>query len=253
MTSAWRAARVLLAAVVVTIAIRLVFGGSAALYVNGAAAGVLYGLMAVGLILIYRSNRFINLSVSAIGAVPAMVALIAMVSRGMSYWVGLPIALLGGLMVGGLVEVAIIRRFAGRSRFTLTVVTLGVAQGLAFVALLVPGWMGSEVQQSMVDTPWSGVVARSAGRPVLTGDQLFAVVAVAVLCGGLALFLRRSRLGIGLRAAAENAARAELLGVPVRRVQTVAWALAGLLGAASIFLRAPLTGVPLDGTLGPGI
>jgi branched-chain amino acid transport system permease protein len=244
---------VAIATVAVVAVIRLVFGGSTALYVNGAAAGVLYGLMAVGLILIYRSNRFINLSVSAIGAVPAMVALILMTSRGTSYWVGLPIALVGGLAVGAVVDVVIIRRFAQRSRFTLTVVTLGVAQGLALVALLVPGWMGSEAQQSLVDTPWSGVIARSAGRPVLTGDQLFAVVAVALLCGGLALFLRVSRLGIGLRAAAENSPRAELLGVPVRRVQTVAWAFAGLLGAASIFLRAPLTGVPLDGTLGPGI
>src|SRR3954469_10059967 len=70
------------------------------------------------------------------------------------------------------------------------------------------------------------------------------------MCAGLAAFFRFTRLGIALRASAENADRALLLGIPVRRVGTVAWMLAGLFGSLTIFLRAPLVGVPTDGSLG---
>jgi branched-chain amino acid transport system permease protein len=85
------------------------------------------------------------------------------------------------------------------------------------------------------------------------GDQLFAGVAVLVLCCGLEWFSRHTRLGIALRAAADNKDRALLLGIPVRTVQTAAWMIAGLFGASALFLRAPLTGIPVDGTLGPGV
>lgn len=248
------AARAALSFIVVVLAIRWWFGGSTALYVHGAAMGTLYGLMAVGLILVYRSNRVINLAVSAIGAVPAVIGLILITHHGVSYWLALPVALLGGLAVGALVEISIVRRFNGRSRFALTVATVGIAQALALIAFIVPDLMGSEERQSIVATPWTRyVIHDSGGRPIVTGDQIFAFVAVIVLCGGLAVLFRSTRLGIAMRASAENSTRAQLLGVPVGRVQTAAWMFAGILGATSIFLRAPLTGVPLDGTLGPGI
>jgi branched-chain amino acid transport system permease protein len=73
------------------------------------------------------------------------------------------------------------------------------------------------------------------------------------MVGGLAAFFRFTRIGIALRASAENADRASLLGIPVRRVGTVAWAIAGLFAATTIFLRASLVGVPVDGTLGPTV
>ena len=67
---------------------------------------------------------------------------------------------------------------------------------------------------------------------------------------GLALFLRYARIGIALRASAENADRASLLGIPVKRVQTTAWMLAGFLGSMAIFFQSPLIGVPSNATLG---
>ena len=65
-----------------------------------------------------------------------------------------------------------------------------------------------------------------------------------------ALFLRYTRMGIALRASAENADRALLLGIPVRRVGTIAWMIAGLLSAMCIYVQSPLIGVPGDATLG---
>ncbi len=100
-------------------------------------------------------------------------------------------------------------------------------------------------------TPWGDISYDSArGQPILNGDQVFGFLVVIALTVGLSLFLKRSRLGIALRASAENADRAALLGIPVQKVSTVAWALAGLLSSLAIFAQAPLIGVPGDATLG---
>lgn len=222
---------------------------------SGASVGVLYGLIAVGLVLVHRTHRIINFAVAAIGALPAVAALLLMAGHGLPYGAGFLLAVVGGLALGALVEVVVIRRFASSPRLIVTVATLGISQALAFAALQLPALLGTEDQQlAQVTTPFRGTVVHgSSGGAIVTGDQVVAVVVVVLLTAGLGLGLRRSRYGIALRAAAENADRAHLLGIPVARVQTIAWAAAGLFGAVTIFLRGPLFGVPVDGTLGPGI
>jgi branched-chain amino acid transport system permease protein len=231
-----------------------VLGGSTSLFVHGASMGALYGLMAVGLIVVYRTCRVINFAVAAVGAVPAMSGLILIAGRGANYFVALAVVLVGGLAMGAVVDVLIVRRFADSPRLILTVATLGVAQGLALLSLFIPAWLGSGSRAALVRTPWTGAVLSDAhSRPLLRGDQLVAILSVLVLCGGLELFCRRTRAGIALRALADNKDRALLLGVPVHAVQTIAWMVAGLFGATGLFLRAPLTGIPVDATLGPGV
>src|SRR5204863_5750124 len=103
----------------------------------------------------------------------------------------------------------------------------------------------------VVPTPWDDFkILNGRGQPVLTGNQIAALVTVVVLSIALAVFLRYTRVGIALRASAENADRASLLGIPVKRVQTVAWMAAGVLAAMAIFVQSPLIGVPNDATLG---
>ena len=137
-------------------------------------------------------------------------------------------------------------------RLILTVVTIGVAQSFAALGFFIPVWFGAKATQvPKVVTPWGDLSYDSSrGQPILTGDQVFAFAVVLLLTVGLSLFLKRSRMGIALRASAENADRASLLGIPVKRVSTLAWALAGLLSALAIFAQAPLIGVPGDATLG---
>lgn len=223
---------------------------------SGVAVGVLYGLVAVGLILVYRTNRIINFAVAAIGALPGVAALLLMSGHGLPYGLGFAIAVVGGLGLGALVEVVVIRRFGESPRLILTVATLGISQALAFAALQLPSLLGTDGDQlaAQVTTPFHGTVLHgSNGGAVLSGDQVVAVLVAAVMTTGLAVAFRRSRYGIALRASAENAERALLLGIPVGTVQTLAWSVAGLFGAITIFLRGPLFGVPVDGSLGPGI
>ena len=229
-----------------------VVGLSVSNIVNGLALGALYGVIGVALVLIYRTTRVINFAAAALGALPAITALLMVTNKGVSYLVALPIAAIGGFVIGGLTDILVMRRFHHSPRLIVTVVTIGVAQSYAALGFFIPVWFGAKVTQiPKVPTPWGDLQFRDArGQPVLTGDQVFAFVVVLFLTVGLALFLKRSRLGIALRASAENADRAALLGIPVRQVGTLAWALAGLLSALAIFAQAPLIGVPSDATLG---
>jgi branched-chain amino acid transport system permease protein len=234
------------------IAVQLYFHLSINYLIAGISLGSLYGIVAVGLILIYRTNRIMNFAAAAIGAVPAILALLLDVQDHISYLVVAPIALIGGPLVAVLVDITIIRRFSRSPRLILSVVTLAVATGLAAIGFFVPIWLGARAGQiSLVPTPWDRLVIKDAhGTPILTGNQVAALVSVIVLTIALALFLRYTRVGIALRASSENADRASLLGIPVRRVQTVAWGLAGLLSAVAIFVQSPLIGVPSNATLG---
>ncbi len=221
-------------------------------YIDGLALGSLYGLIGVALVLIYRSVRIINFAAAAIGAIPAVTALLLNIQGYLGYLQALPIAFLGGPLCGVLVDRFIMRRFASSPRLIMTVVTVGVSQSLGVLAFFIPIWLGATAGQiATVPTPWRDFAFRNGlGQPVLSGDQIFAFAVVIGLTAGLAGFLRYTRMGIALRASAENADRASLLGIPVKTVGTVAWAIAGLLAGAAIYVQSPLIGVPQDPTLG---
>ncbi|MCA1712417.1 MAG: ABC transporter permease [Actinobacteria bacterium] len=220
--------------------------------VNGLALGALYGIVGVALVLIYRTTRVINFAAGALGAVPGITALLMVTNKGVDYAVALPVAAVGGFLIGGLTDLLVVRRFARSPRLILTVVTIGIAQSFAALGFFIPVWFGAKATQvPKVLTPWGDLSYDSSrGQPILTGDQVFAFLVVIGLTVGLSLFLKRSRLGIALRASAENADRAALLGIPVKQVSTIAWSLAGLLSSLAIFAQAPLIGVPGDATLG---
>ena len=219
----------------------------------GGIIGCLYGLIAVGIVLIHRANRVVNFAQAGLGAVPAVVALLLLTVKEVPYLLVLPVLIVGSLALGALVEVLFIRRFSTSPRLVLSVVTIGVAQLLAYVEFQVPKWISGDVLPPIeVPTPFSGAEA-TIGGTVFNGDSLFAVVVSAVAVAALAVFLRRTRLGKAVRASAENPDRAALLGIPVRRIGLIVWMLAALLSGLGIFLRAPLVGLPIGTITGPSI
>ncbi len=218
---------------------------------TGVANGALYGLTAVGIILVYRTNRIINFAAAGLGAVPGVLGALLIASRGWPFFAAMPIALVGSAALGAGADVVVIRRFKDAPRLILTVATLGVVQILAFAAIYVPIWLGNDgLTASAIRTPFNRITFHLGDRTVLAGQQIFAVAVVATMTLALGTFFRRSRTGIAVRAAAENPDRALLLGVPVRRISTIAWAVAGLFAGTTIFLRSTLIGVPFDGSLG---
>jgi branched-chain amino acid transport system permease protein len=222
-------------------------------FLYGSVTGLLYGLVGMGIILVYRANRIINFAQAQLGAVPATLALLLLARFGVPYIVTIPIVVVGGALLGGVVEIGFIRRFRRSSRLVLTVVTIGVGFILLVAEFFVKVWLGGDLQGSMdFPTPWSGLEF-GVGFLTFTGDHIFTVVVAGVLVAGLGALLRYTDIGIAIRASAQNTDRAALLGIPVAGVATVVWVLAGLLSAVGVFLRAPLIGLPLTGFVGPAI
>ena len=108
--------------------VELAFRTSPADFVSGVSLGALYGIIAVGIILIYRTARVINFAAGAIGAVPAIFALLLDVQEHVSYLICLPIAVVGGPLFGLATDVFLMRRFTKTARLLATVATIGVAE-----------------------------------------------------------------------------------------------------------------------------
>jgi len=222
-------------------------------FLYGAVIGALYGLISIGIVLVHRANRVVNFAQAGLGAVPAVVALLLITDKGLPYALALPVLVVGALALGAAVYLGIIRRFASSPRLVLAVVTIGVAQLLAYVEFNTPRVISGEVlPPSTFPTPFGGFTFELGGT-VFSGDHITAVVVCAACVAGLAAFLRFTRLGVAVRAAAENAERAALLGIPVQRLSVLVWALAALLSALGVFLRAPLVGLPIGTIIGPSI
>ena len=217
----------------------------------GIVFGSLYALVAMGLILVYRANRIINFAQAELGAVPAVVACCWWPSGGCRTCSPCRLPHRAALL-GGLTEVTLIRRFNKSPRLILTVVTIGVS----FVLLVLEFYSKKAVGGNLLDittlsfpTPFQHVSFR-IGPTTFSGDHIVPVIVVSVICVALAAFFRYTDIGIAVRASAENSERASLLGIPTKRVSTIVWMLAAMLSAIGIFLRVPLTGLPLDGFVG---
>jgi branched-chain amino acid transport system permease protein len=213
---------------------------------QGVIFGTSYGLLAMGLILIYRTTRIVNFAFGAMGAMPGALTVALFTGQGWNYWVAIALGLAVGTGSGAAIEIFVIRRFARSSRLVLTVATIGLAQILGAIGLIFIVQLGADTLIGNYETPLSG---SWFVRPYpVRGDHLLMVGIAPVILFGLGWFLLRTDSGTAVRAAAENEDRALLLGVPVRRLQTIVWAVAGGLSTITFITRAPFTGVTPDPT-----
>lgn len=215
----------------------------------GVVYGSTYALGAMGLILVYRAQRFINFAHGALGSFIGLLAIGLVNVHGLDYWIALPCAVMAGALVGGLTEVVIIRRFRNSPRMILTVATIALA-GLFGVFQL----EGSTAEHF---TALVGAFAPPFNVSFTIDVYTFHSAEVLVVCvvplvlAFLAWFLLRTNAGIGVRAAAENQERALTLGIPVRRLATIVWIVAGALAVLAYMLSAPFEGVQPSLALDP--
>ncbi len=218
---------------------------------NGMVIGTLYALIAFGIILVYRANRVINFAQAGLGSAPALLALILVLQNRVPYWVGAIIMLVGAASTGALVELLIMKRFRDKPRLIATVATIGVAQLMILGEIYVPLWTtGSSFAPVSFPTPFQHISFRVTGF-VFSGDYIAIVVIALAVIAGLGAFFRFTRVGIAMRASAENADRASLLGIPVSTISTLVWVLAALCSGIAVFLRVPVLGLPIGTSVSP--
>ncbi|HVT76646.1 MAG TPA: hypothetical protein VHD87_06415 [Acidimicrobiales bacterium] len=207
--------------------------------VMGVAFGSLNALVAIGIVLVYKANKVVNFAQAEFGSVAAVIAIELKLKSGWNYFAAIVAGVILALVLGALVEMLVIRRFRRAPRLILAVATIGLAQVLNGISVIIPvKWSG--LQSGTFATPFSSSFHI---YPVsFSGDYIVVLLVVPAVLLGLTYFLRFTDYGVAIRAAAENGDRANLLGVPVTRLSTVVWAIAGLLSALAVILRVPLLG-----------
>jgi len=207
----------------------------------GAVLGTVTALLAMGLILIYRTDNIINFAYGSMGGIGGVLAVTLHLDGGMPYPIAAVLGLGAGLGIGALVELLVIRRFANSSRLVLTVATIGLAQILGGIELIIPRLFNSAGLVGGFTTPWSSFGINLS--PVrFTGDHILIVAVVPPVIMALAWFLLKTDAGAAVRAAAENRERALLLGIPIQRLSTMVWIIAGGLAALTAIAKAPFAG-----------
>ena len=217
------------------------------LIVSGLANGCVYGLIALGFVLIYKAAEQVNFAQGDLMMLGAFVAvgLANDAYLGLPFWLACIGAIAAVAAVGWLLERAILRHVFGQSQLAVVILTIAIGFMLRFVAGAI--W-GHEPQ--VLESPIAGV-NRTFGGLVLGLDEIAVILVTVVLTGLLFAFFSRTKLGVAMQASSQNQLAAYCMGIPVKRIHGLAWALAGATAAVAGILFASKGSIdPNTGFLG---
>lgn len=201
--------------------------------VNGIFTGLVYGLLAVGLVVVYRGTRIINFAYGETGMIGAFVFSELWVSSGLPLVLALVLGVLVSAAVGALTEVVLVRPLRGQPPLTAMVGTLAVASLILTFASRRYG-----VNPRFLPPLADGDGVRVLGQDIRPGQLVILVVVLGVIAGLTALH-RWTSFGLRLRATAVDPLAAGLVGVDTDRTSLATWALAGGLAGLSAIVIAP--------------
>lgn len=223
------------------VALALILRGQKDALVIGIITGAAYGLVALGLVLVYKSSGVFNFAQGEFGTV-AVFALYLMHLWGLPYVFAIIGALAVAVVMGLLTEVLVIRPLFDAPRVTLLVATAGIS----LLAIGVEIWLGEARLRNVA--PALPRFDRVSVLGVQISDQrLILLLTLMVLAGALAWFFNRTNLGLAILGASQEPTATELVGISVRRISTLTWGLAAFLGGL-----AGVVAVPVTGSFGPG-
>jgi ABC-type branched-subunit amino acid transport system permease subunit len=201
---------------------------------QGAINGLNYGLLALGLVLIYRTNRVLNFAQGQLGVVAAVFFVKLYYDFGINYWAALVMVLIVAGAVGAGSEL-LLRRLNKRPRLMVMVATIGLAEVL-FLFSALPFVRPRQLFRAF---PLPVHVSMHIGSYIFQAGDVPTLVVAPLSALALALVVRYSSWGLAMRAMSENAESARLSGVWVSRTSTVAWTIAGILSAITAMLASP--------------
>ena len=160
-----------------------------------------------------------------------------MTMLGLPYWLSVLGAVVGLALLGALIEFAVIRPILGQPAFSIVMLTIGIGYVARGLITMIPG-IGTDTLALPV--PYKDEIWRVAGL-VLNVEQMVVIAATGVLCVMLFALFRYSKLGIAMQAASQNQLAAYYMGIPVKRLNGIAWGLAAAVACLAGLLLAPIT------------
>lgn len=210
------------------------------LVVNGAAAGCIYGLIALGFVLIYKATEMVNFAQGDIMMLGGFFAYALIAHWGMPYWIGALLAIALTAALGYTLDALVLRRVIGQPQFAVVMLTLGL--GFIFRAAAGITWGYDSVG---FNTPFTNRTVNISGL-VLGQDNVSIIVGTLLLCAVLYVFFSRTRLGVAMQASSQNQLAAYYMGIPVRTVFSLIWAISAGVAALAGILLSPVSMIDVN-------
>ena len=201
--------------------------------------GCIYGLVALGFVLIYKATELVNFAQGDLLMLGAFVCYMAVVWWGLDYWVGFLIAVLVIGAFGAALDAVVLRKVIGQPQFAVVMLTIGL--GAMFRTFASITW-GSEIYT--LPTPFGGVW--KVGDVTLSHQYLAIVFGTLVLCSVLYAFFNHTRIGVAMQATSQNQLAAYYMGIPVKMIFSLIWAISAGVAAAAGILLAPVTLIDIN-------
>lgn len=205
------------------------------LIIGGLSIGACYALVALAMVIIYKTSEVPNFAQGEMAMISTFVAFTLIESYGVGFWGAVAITLIFAFLLGAILEVAFLRPAKDPTILGLIVITLGAEMILYGLA----GWKWG-ANQNPFPVPFSEYSGISPGGIMITEINIWTFVTSMVLMLLLFLFFRFTKLGTAMKAVQQNTFAARAMGIPSRRILTFTWGLSSLTGAVAGMLIAPL-------------
>ena len=203
---------------------------------GGLLAGVMYSLVAIGFVLIYKASGVFNFAQGSMVLFSAL-TFVSLVERGVPFWISFVITLLIMLLLAWAIERFVLRKLVNRSPITLFMATLGLSYIIEGLAQAVWGAQVHALDIGVSDEPFE------VFGMLLSQFDLFAAAIAGILVAVLSFLFSKTRTGISLRAVADDQLAALAVGIKLNRLWFIVWGVAGFVGLVAGLLWGARVGV----------
>ena len=204
--------------------------------IGGLLSGVMYSLVAIGFVLIYKTSGVLNFAQGAMLLFSAL-TFVSLVERGLPFWAALALTLAAMTALGWGIERLVLRPLVNQPPITLFMATLGLSYVIEGAAQLLWGAQVHGLDLGVEDTPIE------IGGVLISQFDLFAAAVAAVMVVALTLFFRYTRDGLAFRAVADDQLAAIAVGLRLLRIWAIVWTAAGVVALVAGLLWGARVGV----------
>ncbi len=207
------------------------------LVISGVAIGCIYGLIALGFVLIYKATETVSFVQGDLMMLGAFCGLALMTFLGFPFWLAVISAIVAMGLAGVVLERVVIRPILGQPAFTIVMLTIGIGYVLRGLVTMIP-IIGTETH--VLPVPYKDQIWKLGGL-VLNVEQMAVIGCTALLCLILYAVFKYSKIGIAMQASSQNQLAAYYMGIPVKTLNGMVWGLAAAVAAIAGLLLAPIT------------
>jgi branched-chain amino acid transport system permease protein len=208
--------------------------------IGGLLAGVMYSLVALGFVLIYKASGVFNFAQGAMVFLAAL-TFVSLLERGVNFWLALGVTLAVMVVLGVSIEKIVLRPLVNQPPITLFMATIGLTFVLEGLSQLAWGSQPHGLELGIDDVPMHWLLDKANIN--ISQFDLFASGIAAVLVASLAIFFQYTRIGRALRAVADDHQAALAVGIPLKHIWAIVWAVAGFVALVAGLMWGSRNGV----------